>query len=69
MSPILSVPPTSTVTEKGNAFVESPISALGFIPRHCGVLCYTPHCTVFARLDLELSYGGILVFILRCQAG
>ncbi|MCX5881986.1 MAG: hypothetical protein NTU74_09380, partial [Deltaproteobacteria bacterium] len=37
-----------------DGFVKSPISALSFILRYCGVLTCTPHSSGFARLDLEL---------------
>jgi hypothetical protein len=30
--------------------VKSPCAALHGIPRHCGVLKYTPHSSVFVRL-------------------
>ncbi|VTR70852.1 hypothetical protein DESC_870008 [Desulfosarcina cetonica] len=41
-------------TINNDGFVKSPISALRFIPRHCGVRNSTPHSSGFASLDLGL---------------
>ena len=39
--------------------VKRPISALRFIPRHCGVPISTPHSSGFASLDLGAFYETI----------
>jgi hypothetical protein len=37
----------------------SPYAALHGIPRHCGVLKYTPHSSVFVRLAPEAFYEAV----------
>ena len=39
--------------------MKSPISALGFIPRHYGVPASTPHFSGFACIDLGAFYEAI----------
>jgi hypothetical protein len=40
--------------KKVDGFIKSPISALSFILRHCGVPKSTPHSSGLARLDIGL---------------
>jgi len=43
----------------GDGSVKRPVSALRFIPRHCGVPISTPHSSGFASLDVGAFYETI----------